>query len=215
MTNNKNLKRNIIIIAVIVVLMLLSLYSIGVFGLGGKTQFKKEYKESIPNNNLYKYVSQFDVLELLDSGTGILYLGYSESPWCKRIVSVLNEAAFANDISKIYYYDIKNDRDSLSLNEDGEVNVDTKSTNFYNELLKKFKGFTEDYILLDKDGNQVDTGKERIYVPFVAFIRNGKIVFVHSDIVESYTDTSKELTKDQWDELYNIYEKGIKLINEK
>ena len=67
---------------------------------------------------------------------------------------------------------------------------------------------------MDAEGNEVDTGRERIYVPFVVFLKDGKIVYAHSDLVDSYTDTNEGLNQDQRDELYNIYEKGISLINE-
>lgn len=214
MSSSNRFKRGFIFFAIGVVLLVISLYSLGIFGSGGASKFRKEYGEDIVPNNLYSYMTKEEVLEFLDHGTGVLYLGYPESPWCKKIVSVLNDAAFANDVKKINYYNIKKDRNTLSLKEDGSVTIDANGTNFYKELLKELKGFTTKYILTDKNGNQVDTGEERIYVPFVAFVKEGKVLYVHSDVVDSYTDTSADLTQDQRDELLNIYEKGIKLINE-
>lgn len=213
MSSKQRFIRGLVLVSIGLVLLILSLYSLGIFGKGGSAEFKKEYGEDIVPNNLYKYVGKEEVLELFEKGTGILYFGYPESPWCKRAVSVLNDAAFANGIKEVYYYNIKRDRDSLSLNEDGTVSIDANATNFYNELLRKLAGHTDKYILLDKDGKEVDTGRYRIYVPFVVFIKEGRIVYSHSDLVDSYTDTNEGLTQDQRDELYNIYEKGILLIN--
>ena len=209
-----NLKREIIFSIIAIVLLVFSLFSIGVLGKGGSREFREEYGDSINPTNLFSYVSREETLDFLSKGTGILYLGYPENPWCKRAVSVLNDAAFANGLNEIKYYNIKKDRDSLSLNDDGSIEVDVKGTNFYKELLKYLKDFADEYILTDSNGNEVDTGNKRIYVPFVAFVKDGKIVYAHSDLVDSYTDTSEGLSQDQRDELYNIYEKGISMIKD-
>lgn len=214
MESSKRFSKGLIFFVTGIILLILSFYSLGFFGNGGSTQFRKEYKENIVPNNLYKYLSKQEVLEFLDKGTGIIYFGYPESPWSTRVVSILNEAAFANDIEKINYYNIKRERNTLALRNDGTVSIEANGTSFYNELLKELTGFTDKYILEDKDGKSVDTKEYRIYVPFVAFVKNGDVVYAHSDVVESYTDSSVELTQDQRDELYNIYEKGILLIKE-
>ena len=209
-----NLKRGIIFSIIAIVLLVFSLFSIGVLGKGGSREFREEYGDSINPTNLFSYVSREETLDFLSKGTGILYLGYPENPWCKRAVSVLNDVAFANGLNEIKYYNIKKDRDSLSLSDDGSIEIDVKGTNFYKELLKYLKDFTDEYVLTDSNGNEVDTGNKRIYVPFVAFVKDGKIVYAHSDLVDSYTDTNEGLSQDQRDELYNIYEKGISMIKE-
>lgn len=215
MSSTKRFTRGFIFFATGVVMLIMSLYSLGIFGKGGAAGFKKEYGDDIVPNNLYTYLNKEEVLEFLNDGTGVLYLGYPESPWCKRVVSVLNDAAFANGVKEINYYNIKKDRNTLSLKEDDSVTIDANGTNFYNELLKELTGYTSKYILTDSEGNSVDTGEYRIYVPFVVFVKEGKVIYAHSDVVDSYTDTNESLTQDQRDELYGIYEKGILLIKEK
>lgn len=214
MSSKKGITRYISVICIVLCLLGLSMFSFGVFGLGGKTQFKKEYKENIQSNNLYKYLSQYEVLDFLNNETGVIYFGYPENPWCKRIVSVLNECAFSNGMDKIYYYNIKEDQNILSLNENKKIKIDKQGTNFYNELLKELKGNTSKYILEDENGNKYDTGKMRINAPYVAFVKDGKVLSYHEGIVDSYNDINESLTQQQWDELYNIYEKGFELINE-
>ena len=204
MSSNKSITRYLSVFIIVLALFGLSTYSFGVFGQGGKAEFKDEYKESIQSNNLYKYITQYDVLELLNDGTGVLYLGYPEDVECKRIVSVLNETAFTNGIDKIV----------LSLNEMNKVEVENQSTNFYNELLKELKDNTDEYILEDENGKIYKTGKMKLNTPSVVFIKDGEIVYFHDGIVEGYNDVNVDLTQEQLDELERIYQMGFDLINE-
>lgn len=214
MSSNKSITRYLSVFIIVLALFGLSTYSFGVFGQGGKAEFKDEYKESIQSNNLYKYITQYDVLELLNDGTGVLYLGYPEDVECKRIVSVLNETAFTNGIDKIYYYNLKDDQIVLSLNEMNKVEVENQSTNFYNELLKELKDNTDEYILEDENGKIYKTGKMKLNTPSVVFIKDGEIVYFHDGIVEGYNDVNVDLTQEQLEELEHIYQMGFDLINE-
>ena len=44
---------------------------------------------TINKNNPVKYASYEEVMNILESGTGIIYFGYPECPWCRTIVPVL------------------------------------------------------------------------------------------------------------------------------
>ena len=51
-----------------------------------------------------------EIINILEHGTGVVYLGFPECPWCTAYVPYLNEVAKANDVDKVYYYNILNDR---------------------------------------------------------------------------------------------------------
>ena len=62
----------------------------------------KKIKVSIPSNNKIKYVSNTEILDILDSKTGIIYFGYNTCPWCRNAAPILIEAAKENNIETIY-----------------------------------------------------------------------------------------------------------------
>ena len=47
----------------------------------------------IPKNNPMKYSSYEEIFKILDNGTGVIYLGFPECPWCRNIVPVLIDTA--------------------------------------------------------------------------------------------------------------------------
>ena len=59
-----------------------------------------------------------------------------------------------------------------------------------------------------------DDSLKRIYFPTVIFVKNGKIMSLHSATVSSQKDPFKKLSTKQEKELSNIYKKGIKQIME-
>lgn len=113
-------------------------------------KFSKEY--SIGEDNVFVYESKEDILKIMKNGTGVVYLGFPECPWCKEYVIYLNEVAKENKLDKIYYYNILNDRKD--------------NTDFYKEVVS----------LLSGNLQYDDEGNERIYVPNVSFHVNGKVI---------------------------------------
>ena len=92
-----------------------------------KNDNDKEYLSmSIDADNPIVYVTIDELMEVLDD-SGIVYFGFPECPWCRNAVPVLLEAAKALNVEKIYYFNAQPYRDTLSLNEDGSLNI-RKST---------------------------------------------------------------------------------------
>ena len=105
-------KKIIIIIGVVLVIAL------GVLGylylnkeknsnIDGK-KFAEEYT-SVTKDNVFVYRSAEEIINILEHGTGVVYLGFPECPWCTAYVPYLNEVAKANDVDKVYYYNILNE----------------------------------------------------------------------------------------------------------
>ena len=72
-------------------------------------KFSAEYHE-VAKNNVFVYRNIDEIINILEKGTGIVYLGFPECKWCQRYTKYLNEVAMDMGISKIYYYNIREDR---------------------------------------------------------------------------------------------------------
>ena len=150
--------------------------------LNGKTSAEGiEYPNvNLDSNNLYNYASENDIIEVLKSKTGVVYLGFPECQWCQQYVVYLNEVAKARGISTIYYYNIRQDR--------------TDNTEEYQRIVNLLK----DYLEEDEEGNP------RIYVPAVILVRNGDIIGFDDETAydtEGFDTPSEYWTEDKVDAL--------------
>lgn len=155
---------------------------------------------NLPEQNLIRYTLIDEIFNILDGGTGIIYFGMPECPWCRNMLPVLIDAAKSNQIGTIYYYNPKNIRDENSQEYQKLVN-----------LLKDFL-LTDTATQKETDKN-FDKNKKRLYMPDVFFIKDGEIVGDHKSTVESQKDPKIALTKDQYNDLKKIYTDYIKKMN--
>ena len=147
-----NKKKLIIIFSLIILVILigLGLY----FFLNKEESDNKKFAEEygIEEDNVFVYRTGDEIVKILENGTGIVYLGFPECPWCCAYVKYLNKVAKDEGIEKIYYYNILEDRKNNT------------------ETYKKIVSLLSDYLLYDEEGN------ERVFVPDVTFILNGEII---------------------------------------
>lgn len=186
-------------------------------------KFKEEYESlnGVVNDNGYTYPTvdidvnnpiiysnEDEVLNILKDGTGIIYFGFPTCPWCRNMVSTLVSAAESTNFSKIYYLNVLDLRDSLSVNDNGEISIDKKGSKNYKKILKKLDDILDEYYIKDAAGNKVDTNEKRLYVPLVIAVSNGKVVSYHANTVDSHVAGKNgyaEMTKEQKEELFDIY----------
>lgn len=150
--------------------------------LSDAARFSQEYT-LVDKNNKFVYSDIDEIIDILEDGTGIVYLGFPECKWCQQYVVYLNEVAKDRGISKIYYYNIREDRE--------------KNTKDYQKIVSLLKEYLEE----DEDGNP------RVYVPAVTFMSNGKILGFddetaydtkgYDDPSEYWTDKTVENLKDR------------------
>lgn len=150
--------------------------------LSDAARFSQEYT-LVDENNKFVYSDIDEIIDILEDGTGIVYLGFPECKWCQQYVVYLNEIAKDRGISKIYYYNIREDRE--------------KNTKDYQKIVSLLKEYLEE----DEDGNP------RVYVPAVTFMSNGKILGFddetaydtkgYDDPSEYWTDKTVENLKDR------------------
>lgn len=142
-------------------------------------KFANEYTE-VGKNNVFVYRNADEIIKILEGGTGIVYLGFPECPWCQAYVPMLNEVAKEEGVEKIYYFNIREDRQ--------------ENTKNYQKIVKLVKN----YLMKDDEGN------ERIFVPDIYAVKDGKIIahnnetsVIDSDITpaEYWSDTKKSQIK--------------------
>ncbi len=131
-----------------------------------------------------------------EKGSGILYYGRTNCPWCQRAVPVLDEVAQETGVT-IYYIDASQ---PLATAADGSVDA-TKSQEVYQELL----GYISPILEKDEDG------KPAFQIPEVIGVKNGEIVGHHLSLVDSFSLDSEDaqMNDEQVAELKGIYRRII------
>ncbi|MFC2606359.1 hypothetical protein FBF28_04170 [Candidatus Saccharibacteria bacterium oral taxon 488] len=114
-------------------------------------RFKTAYSR-VADDNRFVFAAAGEVLEKFESGSGLIFLGFQQCPWCQRLAPIVDEAAKAERLDKIYYLDIRHAR---------ETNDAT-----YKKLVEKLKPH------LRTDEN----GQPRVYVPDVTALKDGRVV---------------------------------------
>lgn len=163
----------------------------------------------INESNPFEYKTDDEIVEMLDHGTGVIYFGFANCPWCRSAIPLLLKASESTSLGEINYVDISNIRDRLTLDENNQVVVEKEGTNGYKEILKRLDSVLEKYYLTDKNGKKVDTKEKRLFAPTVIAVKDGKILDVHVDTVKTQTNGYAGLNEKEQEELFQIYQKMI------
>lgn len=142
-------------------------------------KFSEEYT-LVDKDNKFRYANIDEVIDTLEDGTGVVYLGFPECKWCQQYTVYLNELAKDRNIPEIMYYNIREDRQDNTKNYQIIVNI------------------LKDYLPEDEEGNP------RVYVPAVIFMSNGKILGFDDETAydtKGYDEPSEYWTKERVDNL--------------
>ncbi|MDE6284767.1 MAG: hypothetical protein K2M17_03395 [Bacilli bacterium] len=164
---------------------------------------------SITSDNPIVYKTAKEILEVLDNEDAIIYFGYASCPWCRNLVEVLLSAAKKQGVEKIYYVDIKDQRDAYEFSGTIKPKQTKKGSDAYYKILEFFGEKLETYYVRDEAGNQYSTGVTRLYAPTVIRIEKGKIMAMHVSTVESQTNPYEKLNEEQRNELYDILDELV------
>lgn len=174
----------------------------------------KTYPEvTISDNNKFHYATETEILDILNGQTGVIYFGFQTCPWCRNMVSILDEVSLSYSTDKIYYYNIKDIRSTITVNDNNELDVQ-KGTDFYYQLLEKLDSSLEDYTVTDKKDKTIKTGEKRLYAPTVIFVKNGEVVAFVEGTVDSQKDPYVALTETQKNELISKYQDGFNKLGD-
>ena len=89
----------------VIFLLTIFLTACGKETISDSKKFTEEYTK-VPKYNVFVYRDSSEIIKILEHGTGVVYLGFPECPWCQAYVKYLNEVAKEVGIDKIYYYNI-------------------------------------------------------------------------------------------------------------
>ncbi len=160
---------------------------------------------TIESDNNVKYIYDDEIINLLTNGTNIIYLGWAESNYSRTILPELLSVLKENNIETLYYYNFKDLKSAY------ENNNDEKKIEIYEKIVEII-GEDIDTYYEEEDFLQ---GKKKIVAPLVIFVKNGHYIGMHSKSVESQTNSYMDLSKEQKQELQNIYRGYINLINQR
>ncbi len=152
----------------------------------------------IPEANPFVYVDYDETIELIENGTGILFLSRPGCPFCRSTMDATIEFAEKNKIEKIFYYNPEEIR--------------TANNDDYRYLMS----LLDEYLPIDKvtqheEDPHFDENLKRIVVPHLFFIYEGEVVYQYQ---EGRSEFMTELSKEQIDEIISTYETGyLKLKN--
>lgn len=180
---------------------------------GEVTSSNKSYPTvDVSEENIVKYATIDEIIDIIKNGTGVIYLGYPECPWCRNTVPALFEAADSTPLDTIYYLNMHDVRDTLVIDANGSIATEKEGEEKYKDLLEALDSILDNYTLTDSNGNSVDTGEKRIYVPLVVFVKNGVIVDYQDETVPTQTDPYIPLTEEEKNQLINIYIEKINKV---
>ena len=165
---------------------------------------------NIDSNNPVDILTEEETVDVLENGTGIIYMGFTDCPWCRTMVPVLLNTLKNTGIEKLYYLDIKDIRSTYVLNNKNKAVKEKDGTAGYYKILELLDKELENYTLTTSKGKIVKTGEKRLLAPTVVFVKEGKVVGIHVGTVDTQKDPYKDLTEEQITELSNIY---TQLIN--
>lgn len=135
----------------LIVVSLASILDLQQKNLTDMQQFKTDYPR-VAEQHVFRSVSMKTAIEKLENDTGVVFIGFKECPWCQYLVEYVDKAAKAENLPRVTYVNIRQDR--------------TDNSDDY----KKIVSILEPYLAKDEQGNP------RVYVPHVIAVKNGKIV---------------------------------------
>lgn len=183
-------------------------------------KIKEEYEmlnEKINDNNLkyptvtlsddnpFVYRSESEIIDILNNKTGVIYFGFSSCPWCRSVLPILEDAAREAGLAQVFYLDIQNIRDVLELDENDKVVTSKEGSNGYYQIVELLDEYLSKYSLTNEKGEEISTGKKRLFAPTVVGVLNGEIVSFHEGSLDSHKSGYDALEDKEKEELKKIY----------
>jgi hypothetical protein len=155
-------------------------------------RFALEYP-LVGSDNIFVYRNASETADILANGRGIVFMGSKECQWCQLYAVFLHDVARELEVEKIFYFDIKEDRQSNSEN--------------YRRIVAILSG------QLQYD----DEGRQRVYVPDVTIVSRGRIIvhdFETSKETLGYSTPQKYWNDERINALKERLRAGIKVLNQ-
>lgn len=135
------------------------------------------YNDLDVSNETYEVIRGKKMISLLKDGKSLIFIGSKSSPYSAKYMEELNKVIIDNRISKVYYYDLDNDKGQ-------------RNSNYYNirDLLNGYLTATDDNNsnLLAPSFYIIDGGKVKYYNTDTAAMKN-------TETVETYWTEQREI----------------------
>jgi len=151
----------------------------------------KHLEINIKENNKIKYASYEEIKKILTEGSGVIYFGFPECPWCRNIINPLLNASEETEVKNIYYFNAVDIRDKKHLDENNTIITDNEGTKEYKELVEILYDNLEEYEGLN------DPTIKRLYFPTVVFVKDGKIISTHIGTLDDQENPFEPLNDKQ------------------
>lgn len=161
------------ILLIVSLILMTTLYGCEKEKIPDAQKFAEEYTE-VSEYNYFVYRSGEEIIKILEHGTGIIYLGFPECPWCQAYVPMLDEVADVEGLEKIYYFNILEDRKNNT------------------ETYQKIVNILEEHLQYDEEGNK------RIFVPAIISVLEGEIIGFDDET--SYDTKGFDSPEEYWTE---------------
>ena len=176
--------------------------------------FKQEYESLNSKDNGYggeyknvfvypanpmKYATQEEVETLLTAGTGVIYFGFPECPWCRNALDGFLDATWDLGTAEVLYFNNRDERDVVKLNDDGSLVVEKEGTDGYKKILELLGESASVYEGLN------DENIKRLYYPTFVFVKDGKIVEFFEGTHPDVEEPAIAMTEAQQNELKEMF----------
>ena len=153
------------------------------------------YENFMDSDHVFVSTTMAEALEAIENKqTFVLYAGFSTCPWCLEAMPILNEVAKEYD-AKVSYINTRPDHTKES-----------ELRTFDNPDYVKFLEVMKDVL------SENDEGQKHMYVPFVFFIKEGKIIAWHEDTFDEHDAHERKMTEDEIERLAQIYRDGFEQL---
>ncbi len=174
----------------------------------------KYQKLKISKKNKVKYIDLEEAEEILEKGTGLIYFGFPNCPWCRGLIETLLNEVENSEINNLLYVDMTDKRDEYEI-KDNKVILKSEAAEGYYDILKLLDDHLEDYTIKDENGMEYETGKKRLFVPLIVAIKDGMIKGVYDGVkLNEGQSPYEELTSMQISELSVAFQGLIKEVED-
>lgn len=192
--------------------------------LNGTTRTNGETNKtiSIKEDNKIEYITLEKAVEIIKSGSGVIYFGFAACPWCRTAVPIFLEAATITDLDKIYYVNVRpNDntaediRTAYALNQNNIPKKVREGASGYNELLELLKDVLNDYTLTTEKEKKINLNEKTLGAPTIITVKNGTVIDAHKGTFENHKKDEngylRDLTEEERNTLLDIYTEMIRI----
>lgn len=167
----------------------------------------------IDEENPFVYKEAEDIVEMIkNKETFVVYFGFKDCPWCRSVLPTLVEVSKDLGLDTIYYVDVKDIRDVVKLDEEGNQVTEKEGSKEYYQLLEVLDNVLVDYTLTDSEGNKIETGEKRIMAPNVVSVVKGVPEVLETGISENQKNGYQKLTDEMIKETYEKFKCALKCV---